>query len=162
MDGLGSSTPWSAFVTKRPRKRETHDRRRVLNLLESDYSKVIPKMMTLTAVLCTWRSKISKQDSWAASPSVRWLHTFSMDAQPHWRRPFFWCSPGPGRTPGMKKQPLAHPPRNQAVSLQVCLILNQVEISRLQYSISLCHYRTSAGCENLRAQDLGKQRKVSS
>jgi hypothetical protein len=40
-----------------PRKRETHDLQRVLDLLESDYSKVIPKMDDVSTVLCTYEDR---------------------------------------------------------------------------------------------------------
>ena len=87
------------------------------------------------------------------SPSAQWLHT--LDGCSASLAPSFSLvqPPALGRTTGKRKQPLTVP-HNQAVSLQVCLILDGGEISRLRCynSISLCQYRTSAGSRNLRVE----------
>jgi hypothetical protein len=124
------------LCSKAATQRETHERREVLDLLEGDYSKAIPKMMTLGRELltvCHLEMKIQRQDSWAAKSfcavAAHSLAGWSASLAPSCLS-CLWCSPGPGRTTG-KRKATPHGPRSQAVSLQVCLISNRGEISRL-------------------------------
>jgi hypothetical protein len=120
-----------------PRKRETDDRRRVLNLADRGGVQGDSKDDGLTVHSGNGEAGLAGRKSFWSFSSFCGGCTSTADAQPHCVPSFICCSPG--RT--KKKQPLSPlasltlAPRNQAVLLQVCLIVEGVRPRYLSITV---------------------------